>query len=229
MNAIHVRWGPAILAAAILIAAAAMFAARVASGAKPAAAPPPVPVAPAPPEISDTGTNLQVAFTTEVNAKQNYLLAAKVADFENYPAIARLFRACAAAEQVHADRAVQAIAWTSGAEAHAALGRPIGGTTRELLEMAIADEQYQVEQFYPPLIARARAEHRAMAVRSLVFALATERQHQRLLSAALASFGHDAASPSLFVCPYCGRTVEALDFTRCPSCFTPAGKFIRVT
>ena len=214
---------------AILITGVALSAAIAASRGKTAAAPPPAPAGPAPPPIGDTGANLQVVFETEVNARQHYLLAARIADFENYPAVARLFRACAAAEQVHADRAVQAIAWTSGAEAHAALGRPIGGTTRELLEMAIADEQYQVEQFYPPLIARARAEHRAMAVRSLVFALATERQHQRLLSAALAGFGHDAASPPLFVCSYCGRTVEALDFTRCPSCFTPARKFIRVT
>ena len=214
---------------AILITGVALSAAIAASRGKTAAAPPPAPAGPAPPPIGDTGANLQVVFETEVNARQHYLLAARIAEFENYPAVARLFRACAAAEQVHADRAVQAIAWTSGAEAHAALGRPIGGTTRELLEMAIADEQYQVEQFYPPLIARARAEHRAMAVRSLVFALATERQHQRLLSAALAGFGHDAASPPLFVCSYCGRTVEALDFTRCPSCFTPARKFIRVT
>jgi rubrerythrin len=229
MNAIHVRRGPAILAAAILIAAAAMFAARVASEAKPAAAPPPVPVAPAPPEISDTGTNLQVAFTTEVNAKQNYLLAAKVADFENYPAIARLFRACAAAEQVHADRSVQAIAWTSGAEARASLGRPTGGTTPEQLAKAIADEQYQIEQFYPPMIARARAEHRAMAVRSLVFALSTEREHLRLLSAAQAGLTLGASGTPLFVCPYCGRTVERVDFTKCPNCFTPAKKFIRVT
>ena len=214
---------------AILITGVALSAAIAASRGKTAAAPPPAPAGPAPPPIGDTGANLQVVFETEVNARQHYLLAARIAEVENYPAVARLFRACAAAEQVHADRAVQAIAWTSGAEAHAALGRPIGGTTRELLEMAIADEQYRVEQFYPPLIARARAEHRAMAVRSLVFALATERQHQRLLSAALAGFGHDAASPPLFVCSYCGRTVEALDFTRCPSCFTPARKFIRVT
>jgi len=214
---------------AILITGVALSAAIAASRGKTAAAPPPAPAGPAPPPIGDTGANLQVVFETEVNARQHYLLAARIADFENYPAVARLFRACAAAEQVHADRAVQAIAWTSGAEAHAALGRPIGGTTRELLEMAIADEQYQVEQFYPPLIARARAEHRAMAVRSLVFALATERQHQRLLSAAQAGLTLGASGTPLFVCPYCGRTVERVDFTKCPNCFTPASKFIRVT
>jgi len=225
----RVRRAPAIVATAVLIAGVAACAAIVASGGPPAAAPPPAPAGPGPPPIGDTGANLQVVFETEVNARQHYLLAARIAEFENYPAVARLFRACAAAEQVHADRAVQAIAWTSGAEAHAALGRPIGGTTRELLEMAIADEQYQVEQFYPPLIARARAEHRAMAVRSLVFALATERQHQRLLSAAQAGLTLGASGTPLFVCPYCGRTVERVDFTKCPNCFTPASKFIRVT
>ena len=225
----RVRRAPAIVATAVLIVGVAACAAIVASGGPPAAAPPPAPAGPGPPPIGDTGANLQVVFETEVNARQHYLLAARIAEFENYPAVARLFRACAAAEQVHADRAVQAIAWTSGAEAHAALGRPIGGTTRELLEMAIADEQYQVEQFYPPLIARARAEHRAMAVRSLVFALATERQHQRLLSAAQAGLTLGASGTPLFVCPYCGRTVERVDFTKCPNCFTPASKFIRVT
>jgi rubrerythrin len=230
MNAINVRRAPAMVAVAILIIAVAVASAGAASGGKPAAAvPPPAPAGPAPPLIGDTGANLQTAFAIEVNTKQNYVTAAKVADREGYPAVARLFRACACADQVHADRDVQAIAWTTGAEAHAYLDRPTAGTTSEQLAKAIADEQYQVEQFYPPLIARARAEHRTMAVRSLVFALSAEREHLRLLSAARDGIGQPAQSRPLFVCPYCGRTVEVLDFAKCPNCFTPAKKFIRVT
>jgi rubrerythrin len=65
-------------------------------------------------------------------------------------------------------------------------------------------------------------------VRSLTFARSAEREHLQLLTAALEHIGEPAADRPLYVCPTCGKTVEGLGFRKCPNCFTPAGRFVRV-
>ncbi len=52
--------------------------------------------------VDSTRGNLQSAFKNEVNTKESYLGASKMADREGYPCVARLFRACARVQQVHA-------------------------------------------------------------------------------------------------------------------------------
>jgi rubrerythrin len=198
----------------------------------PASAEKKAPVSPAPtaipPEVHDTATNVQVAFDREVNAKSTYVEVAKEADREGYPGVARLFRACARAEEAHADRCVEAIASTGGTEARAHLGRPSVGTTEQNLKTAIEAERYDVESFYPLFIEQARAESRTKAVRSLTFAHAAEREHLDLLTAALEHLGAPPGSPAYYVCPYCGKTVATLEFSKCPNCFTSAKKFVCV-
>lgn len=201
----------------------------IASGAPDAKAPavPAGPPVPAAPEVSDTRTNMQEAFTNEMNAKERYLLFAKQADRDGYPYVAQLFRACARAEQVHADQDVRAIAWTGG-EAKALLQRMASGTTAENLQTAVNLEAYEATQLYPAYLARARADHAPEATRSLNYALATEREHVRLLTAALETLDQRLPARTLYVCPGCGRTVEARDFTKCPNCFASAGKFTAI-
>jgi rubrerythrin len=189
-------------------------------------APVPEVVEPAAPIVRDTPTNLQAAFSGEMNAKQRYLAFADRADREGYASVARLFRACARAEQVHADEHVHAIAW-AGAEARALLQKMVVGTTAENLRSAIATESYEVTQFYPALLERARADHEPKAVRSLTFALSAEREHLALLTAALASLDRRPAGGPIYVCGLCGKTVEALSFKKCPNCFTGARRFTK--
>jgi rubrerythrin len=189
-------------------------------------APLPEVVEPVAPVVRDTPTNLQLAFTNEMNAKQRYVAFAERADREGYPGVARLFRACAEAEQTHANQHVHAIAWTGG-EARAVLKRLEIGTTAENLRSAIDAETYEVTQFYPPLLERARSDHETRAVRTLTFALSAEREHTRLLTAALASLDQRPAPRPIYVCPFCGKTVEGLTFKKCPNCFTSARRFIR--
>ena len=200
------------------------------------AAPGGTPSAPAPgsaesrplqPIVEDTRKNLQNAFGNEMNTRARYLEAARVADDEGYRYVAQLFRACARAEQAHADEHVHAIAW-SGDEARVLLDRMILGTTVENLRSAIHLETYEATERYPALLARARAEHRPEAVRSMNFALAAEREHARLFTSALASLDQRLPARTLYVCARCGKTVEALDFKKCPNCFTPARRFERV-
>jgi len=215
---------------AILLAAAAATVAGSAvsstggSAAKSSASAAAVPV---PPVVGDTKTNLQKAFADEMNAKERYANYAKQADREGYAAAAQLFRACAQAEQIHADRHVHAIA-VAGGEARVLLDRVYSGTTAENLQAAIQSEDYEVKEFYPALLERAREDLEPDAVRSLTFALSAERDHERLLTAALANLELRPRAYPLYVCSYCGKTVETLDFKKCPNCFTDSRKFIRV-
>ena len=94
--------------------------------------------------MSKTQDNLQEAFAGESQANRKYLAFAKQADKEGYSQIARLFRAAAAAETVHA---------------HAHL-RAMGGigTTQENLEEAVSGETYEFKSMYPNMIEAAKEE-----------------------------------------------------------------------
>lgn len=219
------------VAVGVLVALGAIFLIAVAVGAprRGAAPAPPEPVATMTrdlPEIRDTPTNLQAAFTNEMNARERYLLFAQAADAESYPAVARLFRACAKAESIHARRAVQAIAMT-GQPARAMLERITVGTTQDNLRAAMSAEQYEIDLWYPALIQRARADHMPVAMRSLTLSLATERQHVALLAHALEHLEERPVAGTIYVCPFCGRTVEKVEYRKCPGCYTAASHFLR--
>jgi rubrerythrin len=178
------------------------------------------------PRDQDTRANLQWVFTNEVNAKQRYLEFAKQADHEGYRSVAVLFRACARAEQAHADQHVHAIAW-NGAEARAVLDRMAVRGTEENLKVSLDQEIYEATQLYPSMIDRARADRQAMAVRSANYAMSAEREHAGLMAAALASLAACPPASPLYVCPVCGKTVRSVDFAKCPNCFTPAKRFVK--
>ena len=180
------------------------------------------------PRDQDTRANLQWVFGNEVNAKQRDLEYAKQADREGYPAVARLFRACARAEEAHGEQHVHAIAWTGG-EARAVLERVWTGTTEQNLRGSLSFEIYEATQVYPSVVERARADHQAMAVRSANYALSAEREHAGLMAAALATLEQRPAPTPIFVCPSCGKTVTAVDFAKCPNCFTAAKRFVAVS
>jgi rubrerythrin len=210
------------------ITIAASIATAAAAGPREHAPAPPPASAPAEqPRVRDTRHNLQDVFGHEMNAKARYVESARVADREGYRCVAGLFRACARAEQVHADRHVNAIAW-SGDEAKAFLDKLAVGTTVENLKAAVEAETWDATRLYPALLAQARAENMTEAVRSMNFALAAEREHAALFRAALETLEQRLPPRAFHVCPLCGKTVESLDFRKCPNCFTAARAFIRV-
>jgi rubrerythrin len=156
-----------------------------------------------------------------------YEEAAKVADREGYRSVAALFRACARAENAHADQHVHAIAYT-GSEAKAYLDKIALGTTAENLRVAVGLEQYEARDVYPRMIAQARAERMTHAVRSMTYALAAEREHARLLGRALETLEQRPAPQAWFVCPHCGNTVASVEFRECPVCFGQGRGFVRI-
>jgi len=218
--------GAGIITAVLFVLATMVATALGATPKEPGAAVP----APAPTPaavVRDTRSNLQDAFQNEVNAKARYETAARIAAQENYPAVARLFRALAQSEQIHAEQDVHAIAWL-GNEAKAYMEKSALGGTADNLRSAIDRETYEATELYPALLARAHSEHQPAAVRSLTFALASERDHAQRLTQALAQLDERPAPQPIYVCGLCGMPLDSIDGGNCPNCFTPSHRFTRV-
>jgi rubrerythrin len=162
-----------------------------------------------------TQENLAVAFAGESQANRKYLAFAQAAEKEGYAQIARLFRAAADAETIHA---------------HAHLRNMGGvGTTLENLEAAVAGETYEYTEMYPPMVEQARAEgHRARTM--LGFANQAEKVHARLFGEALAALraGKDLSRMDVYLCPVCGDVEFGEPPEKCPICGAPASKYVKV-
>ncbi|MCK5114482.1 MAG: rubrerythrin family protein [Phycisphaerae bacterium] len=163
-----------------------------------------------------TMENLQEAFAGESQANRTYLAFAKKADTDGLTQVAKLFRAAAAAETVHA---------------HAHL-RVMGGvkTTTENLEAAVAGEGAEFQEMYPKFIAEAQQEGNKQAEVSFQNAMAVEEIHHGLYSKALDAVkgGGDLTATPIFVCPVCGNTVEGAAPEKCPICHVPGNKFSEI-
>ena len=163
--------------------------------------------------MSKATDDLKAAFAGESQANRRYLAFAKKADDDGYPQIARLFRAAAAAETIHAHNHLRAV----------------GGvlTTAENLQAAIAGENYEVVNMYPEFIRDAEAEGAKKALSSFRWAMEVEKVHERLYRAAAECLkaGTDAPPVEYYVCPFCGYTHEGTPPDKCPVCGTPGSKF----
>jgi rubrerythrin len=162
-----------------------------------------------------TQENLAVAFAGESQANRKYLAFAQAADKEGFGQIARLFRAAADAETIHA---------------HAHLRNMGGvGTTLENLKAAVAGETYEYTEMYPPMVEQARAEgHRAKTM--LGFANEAEKVHARLFAEALAALesGKDLSKMDVYLCPVCGDVEFGEPPEKCPICGAPRSKYVKV-
>lgn len=160
-----------------------------------------------------TKENLAGAFAGESQANRKYLAFAKQAEKDGYPQVAKLFRAAAHAETVHA---------------HAHL-RAMGGinTTLENLKAAVAGEGFEFETMYPPYLAEAQQEGNKPAEISFRNALAVEKVHYDLYNAALESVqgGSDLAARSVYVCEICGHTVYDQAQDKCEVCGAVKDRF----
>lgn len=163
-----------------------------------------------------TKDNLADAFAGESQANRKYLAFAQKAENDGLPQVAKLFRAAAAAETVHA---------------HAHL-RAMGGikTTTENLAEAIEGEGFEFQKMYPPYLKLAQEEGNKVAEVSFRNALAVEEIHHDLYTAALESVksGRDLPERKLYVCEICGNTVYNEAPEKCPVCGVPHSKFFLV-
>jgi rubrerythrin len=158
--------------------------------------------------------NLKVAFAGESQANRKYLAFAKKAEREGYPQIARLFRAAADAETIHALGHLQNMGGV--------------GSTLENLKEAVAGETYEFTEMYPPMVEQAIAEqHKAKTM--LDWANRVEKVHANLFQQALAALqsGQDLSQMDVYICPVCGDLEFGVP-EKCPVCGTPGAKFEKV-
>lgn len=163
-----------------------------------------------------TAENLKAAFAGESQANRMYLAFAKKADSEGFPNVARLFRAAAAAETVHA-------------HAHFRVMEGVKGTA-DNLQAAINGEGYEFREMYPKFLKEAEAEKQDAAAASFRFALAVEKIHHDLYTEALETFrkGKDLPARAIFVCDVCGNTVYGAAPDKCPICGAGRERFSKI-
>lgn len=156
------------------------------------------------------------AFAGESQANRKYLAFAKKAEVDGKPGLAKLFRAAADAETVHA-------------HAHLRVANGVKSTVENLHE-AIKGEGYEVSTMYPEFVAVAQKEGQAAALKSFEYALAVEKVHHALYSKAaeMLAAGKDFPPSRIFVCPVCGNTVLDAVPDKCPICGVAAAKFVEV-
>ena len=161
--------------------------------------------------MTKTQDNLSAAFAGESQANRKYLAFAKQADADGFPQVAKLFRAAAAAETVHALSHLRTLGEVK--------------TTAENLEAAIQGENYEHVSMYPEFIAEAEAAGETKALGTFRRAMAVEKEHEALYQAALENLGNEQGDLDYYVCPVCGSTHYGRPPEKCPVCGTPGTKF----
>jgi rubrerythrin len=153
--------------------------------------------------MSKTNKNLQEAFAGESQANRKYLAFAKKADAEGYKQVAKLFRAAAEAETVHALNHL----------------KELGGvkSTRENLSEAISGETHEFQSMYPQMITDAETDGVKGALRSFNLANEVEKIHAGLYQKAVEQLGNNE-DVDYHVCQVCGNTVEGEPPDKCPIC-----------
>lgn len=157
--------------------------------------------------------NLMEAFAGESQANRKYLAFAKKADEEGYFQVARLFRAAAAAETVHAHN-------------HLTVMKGIGNTEENLKE-AIKGEVEEFTKMYPAFIEESKEEGNKAATWTFDVANQVEEIHASLYEKALKTLGENVET-IYYVCNFCGNTVEKKAPDICPVCGAPKKEFLRV-
>lgn len=167
-------------------------------------------------ETSKTMENLKEAFTGESQANRRYLAFASAAEEEGYPQVAKLLRAAAAAETVHAHNHLRAMGGVK--------------STRENIMTALDGETYEFKTMYPGFLADAAEEGESQARWSLKIASEVERIHASLYRRAAEALerSRDLPQTEFYVCTVCGNTVENAPPERCPICDAPAESFSKV-
>ncbi len=169
-----------------------------------------------------TADALRSAFGGESMAHMRYLAFADIAEKEGFPNVARLFRAIAYAEQVHATNHYKILSDLSEGFKVVAEA-PFGpGSTSKNLELAIMGEEFEVDEMYPAYIEIAKKQGENIAVRSFTWALEAEKIHAKLFREAKKYVDQGKDWPlegKVWICPVCGFTHAGPEPPeKCPIC-----------
>jgi len=162
--------------------------------------------------MSKSEDGLKAAFAGESQANRKYLAFAAAADKEGYAQAAKLFRAAAEAETVHAFNHLKALKAVK--------------STGENLQEAVGGETHEYTKMYPAMIKDAISENNQEALQSFQWANAVEEVHAGLYKGLLDNPSKTAETYPYYVCPVCGYTHEREAPETCPVCGT-RGKFFK--
>ena len=163
--------------------------------------------------MSKSEQNLRDAFAGESQANHKYLAFAKKAERDGYSQVAKLFRAAAEAETVHAHAHLKALGEI--------------GSTADNLKVAVAGETHEFKNMYPVMIEEAKEEGNKTAERTFTFANEVEKIHAKLYQKALDNLD-SLEEADYYVCSVCGMTVENEPPDKCPVCGAKASAFFKV-
>ena len=166
--------------------------------------------------MTDTEQNLQEAFAGESQANRRYLFFAEKADKDGFPQIARLFRAAADAETVHARNHFNSMDGV--------------GSTKENLNAGVIGEHREFTAMYPRFIEQAIVDEYQRGQTTFEWANEVEQIHYNHFQEALKALNSDQQMKDApyFVCQVCGNTVAGEPPEKCPICGAPANRFKRV-
>ncbi|MBB6481166.1 ferritin family protein [Spirochaeta isovalerica] len=161
--------------------------------------------------MSKTTDNLLEAFAGEAQANRKYLAFSRKAEQEGHLNAAKLFRAAADAETIHALK-------------HFEVAGKIGSTI-ENLKSGVEGETHEYKEMYPPFVEQAEAEGNNAAVRTFTFAMKAEEVHAGLYQEAMDTLDNQE-EVFYYLCPVCGN-IEKVVPGKCPICGVSGEKFIK--
>lgn len=166
--------------------------------------------------MTKTIDNLKNAIAGESQANRRYLAFARKAEEDGFSQVAKLFRAAAEAETVHALN-------------HIGISGEVKSTT-ENLEAAVAGETFEFKKMYPEYITVAKQEKNQQAIWSFDIANKVEQVHALLFTSILQALKNkkEPAQVDYYVCGTCGNTVEGEAPEKCPICGSPKSRFLKV-
>ena len=167
--------------------------------------------------MAKTDENLKAAFAGESQANKRYLAFAQKAEEEGFTQVAKLFKAAAEAETVHALN-------------HLRITGQIQSTL-ENLDTAVSGETFEFNEMYPKYIDTAKQEGNKQAAWSFDVANQVEQIHAKLFAKAIDALKKKKQMEKVdyYVCGVCGNTVEGEAPDKCPICGAPKEKFFKPT
>jgi rubrerythrin len=165
--------------------------------------------------MAKTDENLKAAFAGESQANRRYLAFAKKAEQEGFTQVAKLFKAAAEAETVHALNHMKITGETK--------------TTLENLNTAVSGETFEFTEMYPDYIDTAKQEDNKQAAWSFDVANQVEQIHAKLFNKAIDALKNKKTLEQVdyYLCGVCGNTVEGSPPDKCPVCGSPKEKFFK--
>lgn len=163
-----------------------------------------------------TQRNIYEAFVGEAKAYHRLLAFARKAEKEDYPQIAKLFRAVAAAEGVHAERHLRL------------LGEAVVRDTEENLQSSFERETTVNQVYYPKFIRQAEEEGERAAALTFSQARDVEEGHANLYKRAMNAMLRDEIH-DYYVCNICGYVAEREPPDQCPICNARREQFRQIT